>query len=164
MNLCLKLRRRNNGRRDTIESALCLIWINLPILHNSSGHALLLFTFYIAITNDFNGFLGISRILKLRNELLSQRGTKIRNKESNGESISSKGFSTSISYIYSSLSEVSQWCHSVASIYRPWRPVSVDGEKRFAGFYGIEESTMGRLLEPREMLNLTQMHCKKGVI
>ncbi|MCL7034876.1 hypothetical protein MKW94_015077 [Papaver nudicaule] len=60
---------------------------------------LLLFTFYIAITNDSNGFLGISRILKLRNELVSQRGTKIRSKASNGESISSKGFSTGLSYM-----------------------------------------------------------------
>ncbi|KAI3943821.1 hypothetical protein MKW92_018183 [Papaver armeniacum] len=50
---------------------------------------LLLFTFYISITNDSNG------------------------KASNGESISSKDFSTVLSYMYSSLSEVSQWCHSV---------------------------------------------------
>ncbi|KAL8198166.1 hypothetical protein R6Q57_029974 [Mikania cordata] len=34
---------------------------------------LFLFTFYIAICNDGDGLLGISRILKLRNQLLSHR-------------------------------------------------------------------------------------------
>ncbi|XP_026433751.1 uncharacterized protein LOC113331230 isoform X2 [Papaver somniferum] len=41
----------------------------------------------------------------------------------------------------------------------------VDGEKRFAGFYGIKETTVRRrLLEPSEMFNLTQMHCKKWAL
>nr|VDD24181.1 unnamed protein product [Brassica rapa] len=35
---------------------------------------LFFFTFYIFICNDGDGVLGISRILKLRNQLLSHRG------------------------------------------------------------------------------------------
>uniref|UniRef100_A0A452XER9 H(+)-transporting two-sector ATPase n=2 Tax=Triticinae TaxID=1648030 RepID=A0A452XER9_AEGTS len=41
---------------------------------------LLLFTFYILLFNNNNGILGISRILKLRNQLLSHRGGEIRSK------------------------------------------------------------------------------------
>ena len=75
---------------------------------------LLLFTFYILFFNNNNGILGISRILKLRNQLLSHRGNKIRSKDpKNLEDISRKGFSTGLSYMYSSLSEVSQWCKTV---------------------------------------------------
>nr|WRW54100.1 ATP synthase subunit 8 [Zizania latifolia] len=75
---------------------------------------LLLFTFYIRLLNNNNGILGISRILKLRNQLLSHRGNKIRSKDpKNLEDISRKGFSTGLSYMYSSLSEVSQWCKTV---------------------------------------------------
>ncbi|KAM3188628.1 hypothetical protein ACQJBY_074032 [Aegilops geniculata] len=75
---------------------------------------LLLFTFYILLFNNNNGILGISRILKLRNQLLSHRGGEIRSKDpKNLEDISRKGFSTGLSYMYSSLSEVSQWCKTV---------------------------------------------------
>ena len=75
---------------------------------------LLLFTFYIVLFNNQNGILGISRILKLRNQLLSHRGDKIRSKDpKNLEDISRKGFSTGLSYMYSSFSEVSQWCKTV---------------------------------------------------
>ncbi|KAL0352263.1 UNVERIFIED_CONTAM: putative ATP synthase protein YMF19 [Sesamum calycinum] len=38
---------------------------------------LFLFTFYIAICNNGDGVLGISRILKLRNQLVSHRETNI---------------------------------------------------------------------------------------
>ncbi|XP_023768457.3 putative ATP synthase protein YMF19 [Lactuca sativa] len=72
---------------------------------------LFLFTFYIAICNDGDGLLGISRILKLRNQLLSHRTNNIWSKEPNSlEDILRKGFSTGLSYMYSSLFEVSQWC------------------------------------------------------
>ena len=75
---------------------------------------LLLFTFYILLYNNNNGILGISRILKLRNQLLSHRGNKIQSKDpKNLEDISRKAFSTGLSYMYSSLSEVSQWCKTV---------------------------------------------------
>nr|AVL84869.1 ATPase subunit 8 [Gastrodia elata]WOE91479.1 ATPase subunit 8 [Gastrodia elata] len=69
---------------------------------------LLFFTFYILICNDGDGILGISRILKLRNQLLSHRGNKIRSNDPL-EDISRKGFSTGVSYMYSSFFEVSQW-------------------------------------------------------
>jgi hypothetical protein len=75
---------------------------------------LFLFTFYIPICNDGNGVLGISRILKLRNQLLSHRGNNILRKDPNSlEDILRKGFSTGVSYMYSSLFEVSQWCKAV---------------------------------------------------
>nr|WMV00139.1 ATPase subunit 8 [Gastrodia pubilabiata]WNH36743.1 ATPase subunit 8 [Gastrodia shimizuana]WNH36792.1 ATPase subunit 8 [Gastrodia sp. BS-2023] len=66
---------------------------------------LLFFTFYILICNDGDGILGISRILKLRNQLLSHR---VRSNDPL-EDISRKGFSTGVSYMYSSFFEVSQW-------------------------------------------------------
>lgn len=77
---------------------------------------LIFFTFYIAICND--GVLGISRILKLRNRLLSHRGNKIRRSKDpyeclESEAILKKGFRTGLSYMYSSLFEVSQWCKQV---------------------------------------------------
>lgn len=75
---------------------------------------LFLFTFYISICNDGDGVLGISRILKLRNQLVSHRGNNIRSKDPNSlEDILRKGFSTGVSYMYSSLFEVSQWCNAV---------------------------------------------------
>lgn len=75
---------------------------------------LFLFTFYIPICNDGDGVLGISRILKLRNQLVSRRGNNIRSKDPNNlEDILRKGFSTGVSYLYSSLFEVSQWCKAV---------------------------------------------------
>ena len=75
---------------------------------------LFLFTFYIPICNDGDGVLGISRILKLRNQLVSHRGNNIRSNDPNSlEDILRKGFSTGVSYMYSSLFEVSQWCNAV---------------------------------------------------
>nr|AKJ25438.1 ATP synthase F0 subunit 8 [Hypseocharis bilobata] len=78
---------------------------------------LFFFTFYIAICNDGNGVLGISRILKLRSQLLSHRGKNIQSEDPNSlESILRKGFSTGISYMYSSLFEVSQWCSKAVDL------------------------------------------------
>nr|AKZ24626.1 ATPase subunit 8 [Physalis heterophylla] len=75
---------------------------------------LFLFTFYIPICNDGDGVLGISRILKLRKQLLSHRENKIGSKDPKSlEDILRKGFSTGLSYMYSSLLEVSQWCKAV---------------------------------------------------
>jgi hypothetical protein len=72
---------------------------------------LFFFTFYILICNDRDGVLGISRILKLRNKLLSHRGNNIQSKDPKSlEDILRKGFSTGVSYMYSSLFEVSKWC------------------------------------------------------
>ncbi|KAI4999206.1 hypothetical protein ZWY2020_060067 [Hordeum vulgare] len=53
---------------------------------------LLLFTFYILLFNNNNGILGISRILKLRNQSL--HGGEIRARTLRMEDISRKGFST----------------------------------------------------------------------
>ena len=75
---------------------------------------LFFFTFYIFICNDGDGVLGISRILKLRNQLVSHRVNNIRSNDPNSlEDILRKGFSTGVSYMYSSLFEVSQWCNAV---------------------------------------------------
>ncbi|CAN6924087.1 unnamed protein product [Brassica rapa subsp. trilocularis] len=58
---------------------------------------LFFFTFYIFICNDGDGVLGISRILKLRNQLLSHRGKTIQSKDPNSlEDLLRKGFSTGI--------------------------------------------------------------------
>lgn len=74
-------------------------------------------TFYIPICNDGDGVLGISRILKLRNQLVSHRGNKIRSNDPNSlEDILRKGFSTGVSYMYSSLFEVSQWCNEAVDL------------------------------------------------
>ncbi|KAG6604293.1 Cytochrome c oxidase subunit 3, partial [Cucurbita argyrosperma subsp. sororia] len=56
---------------------------------------------------DGDGVLGISRILKLRNQLVSHRGNKIRSNDPNSlEDILRKGFSTGVSYMYSTLFEI----------------------------------------------------------
>ncbi|KAI4298052.1 hypothetical protein MLD38_040516 [Melastoma candidum] len=56
---------------------------------------LFLFSFYIFICNDRDGVLGISRILKLRNQLVSHQGKNIRSKDPKSlEDILRKGFST----------------------------------------------------------------------
>ncbi|KAE9599580.1 putative H(+)-transporting two-sector ATPase [Lupinus albus] len=60
---------------------------------------LFLFTFYIPICNDGDGVLGISRILKLRNQLVSNQGKKIRSNDPNS--------------LEDILRKVSQWCNAV---------------------------------------------------
>lgn len=69
---------------------------------------LFLFTLYILICND--GIHGISRIIKLRNQLVHLRENQPE-PESGMEDIFIKGFFTGVSYMYSSLIEVSQWCN-----------------------------------------------------
>ena len=89
---------------------------------------LLLFTFYIPLCNDGDGVLGISRILKLRNQLIShqRRGNNIRSNDPNNlEDISRKGFSTGVSYMYSCLSEVSQWCNAVDLMGKKRRKITL---------------------------------------
>ncbi|KAF6155992.1 hypothetical protein GIB67_030080 [Kingdonia uniflora] len=78
---------------------------------------LLFFAFYIAVCNDGDGLLGISRILKLRNQLLSHgfQGDNSSRDDSHSrtlalEEISRKGLNAGVSYLYSSLSEVSHSC------------------------------------------------------
>ena len=102
---------------------------------------LFFFTFYIFICNDGDGVLGISRILKLRNQLVSHRGNNIRSNDPNRlEDILRKGFSTGVSYMYSSLFEVSQWCNAVDLLgkrrKRTW--ISCFGE--ISGSRGMERN------------------------
>nr|ULQ69246.1 ATPase subunit 8 [Ecdeiocolea monostachya] len=74
----------------------------------------LFFTFYILFLNNSNGIVAISRILKLRKQLLSHRGNKIRSKDQmHFQDLSRKAFSTGVSYMYASFNEVSQWCKTV---------------------------------------------------
>nr|YP_009402312.1 ATPase subunit 8 [Zostera marina]ANY30690.1 ATPase subunit 8 [Zostera marina]ARX63730.1 ATPase subunit 8 [Zostera marina]WMB97362.1 ATPase subunit 8 [Zostera marina] len=79
---------------------------------------LVLFSYYIPICNDRDGVLGIGRILKLRNQLLSHRGNKIRSNDlpqkDKCSEVSIKGFSCGVSYMSSTLFEVSQWCKELA--------------------------------------------------
>nr|YP_009227158.1 ATP synthase subunit 8 [Welwitschia mirabilis]AMA21011.1 ATP synthase subunit 8 [Welwitschia mirabilis]QXE44342.1 ATP synthase subunit 8 [Welwitschia mirabilis] len=76
---------------------------------------LIFFTNYICLCND--GVPKISRILKLRNQLVPHlvRGNNICRRSNNpnseaGEEILGRGVRTGVSYMYSSLFEVSQWC------------------------------------------------------
>nr|AUD38839.1 ATPase subunit 8 [Theligonum cynocrambe] len=102
---------------------------------------LFLFTFYIAICNDRDGVLGISRILKLRNQLLSHRENKIRSKDSKSlEDILRKGFSTGVSYMYSSLFEVSQWCKAIDLLGKRRKITLISCFGEISGSRGIERN------------------------
>ncbi|KAE8648252.1 hypothetical protein Csa_018337 [Cucumis sativus] len=83
-----------------------------------------LLDFLYSLCNDGDGVLGISRILKLWNQLLSHRGKNIRSKDPNSlEDLLRKGFSTGVSYMYSSFKEVSQWC-KVVDLLRKRRKIT----------------------------------------
>ena len=102
---------------------------------------LLLFTFYIPICNDGDGVLGISRILKLRNQLVSHRGNNIRSNDPNSlEDILRKGFSTGVSYMYSSLFEVSQWCNAVDLLGKRRRIPLISCFGEISGSRGMERN------------------------
>nr|GEX65678.1 E3 ubiquitin-protein ligase UPL5-like [Tanacetum cinerariifolium] len=74
------------------------LWEESFILNQDAStvwSCLFIFTFYIATCNDRDGLLGISKILKLRNQLLSHRANNIQSKDPNSlEDILRKGFST----------------------------------------------------------------------
>ncbi|CAN6440856.1 unnamed protein product [Victoria cruziana] len=77
---------------------------------------LILFSFYVPLCNDEDGILGISRILKVRNQLIShqRRGNNILSNDPDSlVDISRKCFSTGVSYMYSYLFKVSKWCDVV---------------------------------------------------
>ncbi|KAD5802881.1 hypothetical protein E3N88_14241 [Mikania micrantha] len=102
---------------------------------------LFLFTFYIAICNDGDGLLGISRILKLRNQLLSHRTNNIRIKDPNSlEDILRKGFSTGLSYMYSRLFEVSQWCKAVDLLGKRRKITLISCFGEISGSRGMERN------------------------
>jgi len=100
---------------------------------------LILFTLYIAICNDGDGVLGISGILKLRNQLLSHRENKIQSKDPKTlEDISKKSFHTGLSYMYSSLFEVSQWCKTVDFLGKRGKITLISSFGEISGSRGIE--------------------------
>nr|QKE23456.1 ATPase subunit 8 [Clerodendrum yunnanense] len=102
---------------------------------------LFFFTFYIAICNDGDGVLGISRILKLRNQLLSHRETNIRSNDPKSlEEILRKGFSTGVSYMYSSLFEVSQWCNAVDLLGKRKKITLISCFGELSGSRGMERN------------------------
>ena len=102
---------------------------------------LFLFTFYIPICNDGAGVLGISRILKLRNQLVSHRGNNIRSNDPNSlEDILRKGFSTGVSYMYSSLFEVSQWCNAVDLLGKRRKSTLISCFGEISGSRGMERN------------------------
>lgn len=102
---------------------------------------LFFFIFYILICNDRDGVLGISRILKLRNQLLSHRGNNIQSKDPNSlEDILRKGFSTGASYMYSSLFEVSQWCKAVDLLGKRKKITLISCFGEISGSRGMERN------------------------
>ncbi|CAI0626402.1 unnamed protein product [Linum tenue] len=102
---------------------------------------LFFFTFYIFICNDGDGVLGISRILKLRNQLISHQENNIRSKDpKNLEDILRKGFSTGVSYMYSSLFEVSQWCKAVDLLGKRRKITLISCFGEISGSRGMERN------------------------
>jgi hypothetical protein len=77
---------------------------------------LVFFVFYNAIFNNRDGFLGIGRIIKLRAHLFARPVRSRRQSEQGLDETSRKGLSIALSYLYSTLSEVSQWCQTVSSL------------------------------------------------
>uniref|UniRef100_A0A7N0UNP0 H(+)-transporting two-sector ATPase n=1 Tax=Kalanchoe fedtschenkoi TaxID=63787 RepID=A0A7N0UNP0_KALFE len=102
---------------------------------------LFFFTFYIPICNDGDGVLGISRILKLRNQLVSHRRNNIRSKDPKSlEDILRKGFSTGVSYMYSSFLEVSQWCKAVDLLGKRRKITLISCFGEISGSRGMERN------------------------
>lgn len=102
---------------------------------------LFFFTFYILICNDRDGVLGISRILKLRNQLISHRGNNIQSKDPKSlEDILRKGFHTGVSYMYSSLFEVSQWCKAADLFGKRMKITLISCFGEISGSQGMERN------------------------
>ena len=126
---------------------------------------LLLFTFYILFFNNNNGILGISRILKLRNQLLSHRGNKIRSKDpKNLEDISRKGFSTGLSYMYSSLSEVSQWCKTVDYLGKRRKITLISDFGEISGSRGMERQILYLISKSSYNTSSSRITCWKNIM
>nr|ULQ68993.1 ATPase subunit 8 [Bolboschoenus planiculmis] len=102
---------------------------------------LFFFTFYIAICNNGDGLLGISRILKLRNQLISNQGNKIQSKDPL-EYILIKGFSTGVSYMYSILFEVSQWCKTIDYLSQSMKLTLISCFGEISGLRGIDKNIL----------------------
>ncbi|XP_020575548.1 uncharacterized protein LOC110021405 [Phalaenopsis equestris] len=99
-----------------------------------------------------DGILGISRILKLRNQLLSHRGNKIRSNDPNSlEDISRKGLSTGVSYMYSSLFEVSQWCQTVDLLGKRLRRTLISCFGEISGSRVIERNILYLISKSKDL-------------
>jgi hypothetical protein len=104
---------------------------------------LFFFTFYIAICNNGDGLLGISRILKLRNQLISNQGNKIQSKDPYSlEDVLIKGFSTGVSYMYSILFEVSQWCKTIDFFGKSMKFTLISCFGEISGLRGIDKNIL----------------------
>ena len=126
---------------------------------------LFLFSFYILLLNNNNGILGISRILKLRNQLLSHRGNKIRFKDpKNLEDISRKGFSTGLSYMYSSLSEVSQWCNAVDLLGKRSQITLISCFGEISGSRGMERQILYLISKSSYNTSSSRITCWKKIM
>ncbi|XP_037482290.1 putative ATP synthase protein YMF19 [Triticum dicoccoides] len=126
---------------------------------------LLLFTFYILLFNNNNGILGISRILKLRNQLLSHRGGEIRSKDpKNLEDISRKGFSTGLSYMYSSLSEVSQWCKTVDYLGKRRKITLISDFEEISGSREMERQILYLISKSSYNTSSSRITCWKNIM
>nr|AHI16109.1 Atp8 [Sphagnum girgensohnii] len=70
-------------------------------------------TLYVLLYND--GLPKISRILKLREQLISHKnvGTELSNYSVEQDVLFQECFDTSISYLYSSVSGASKWCNEM---------------------------------------------------
>lgn len=119
---------------------------------------LFLFTYYIIVINSSDGLLGISRILKLRNQLLSPltiKGNKSSSQDPQSlEEILGKGYSTAVSYMYSTLFAVSQWCKAVDLLGKKISFLScfgeISGSRRMERniLYLISKSSFGAYFNP----------------
>lgn len=105
---------------------------------------LFFFTFYIAICNNGDGLLGISRILKLRNQLKEGLSVnKIQSKDPNSlEEIFRKGLSTGVSYMYSILFEVSQWCKTIDYLGKSLKFTLISFLGEISGLRGIDKEIL----------------------
>ncbi|XP_044956687.1 putative ATP synthase protein YMF19 [Hordeum vulgare subsp. vulgare] len=129
---------------------------------------LLLFTFYILLFNNNNGILGISRILKLRNQLLSRRGGgggEIRSKDpKNLEDISRKRLSTGLSYMYSSLSEVSQWCKTVDYLGKRRKITLISDFSEISGSREMERQILYLISKSSYNTSSSRITCWKNIM
>nr|BCT43031.1 ATPase subunit 8 [Musa itinerans var. formosana] len=129
---------------------------------------LILFLFYILICNDGYGVLGISRILKLRNQLLSHRGNKILSKDPHSlEDISIKGFRTGVSYMYSSLFEVSKWCFIEFSVdyFGKRRKITfIESLGEISGSRGMERKILHLISKSSYNTSYSRITCRNSIM
>nr|ANY30683.1 ATPase subunit 8 [Scheuchzeria sp. AC-2016] len=126
---------------------------------------LVLFTYYIPICNDRDGVLGIGRILKLRNQLLSNRGNKIRSNDPKKlEEVSIKGFSTGVSYMSSTLFEVSQWCQAVDLLGKRRKITLISSFGEISGSRGMERNILYLISKSSEGTSSSLFTCRNDIM